>query len=109
MNVRTRAEINLDNLAYNIQCIRDKVAPAGVIPVVKADAYGHGAVQVTRRLVREGFGMFAVARFQEAMELRESGIVQPILVLGRLFPEEIAEAVEAGFRICVFGKRTCGG
>ena len=104
MALRTRAEINLDNLVHNIRGIREKVAPARVIAVVKADAYGHGAVPVARRLVREGFGMFAVAQFQEAMELRESGIEQPILVLGRLFPEEIAEAAKAGLRVCVFGE-----
>lgn len=104
MKYRTRAEINLDSLAYNAGLIREKVAPARVVPVVKADAYGHGAVPVVRRLVKEGFGMFAVAQFQEAMELRESGIVQPILILSRLFPDEIPEAVRAGFRICVYGE-----
>lgn len=104
MNYRTWAEINLDHLVSNIHSIRRKVAPARVIPVVKADAYGHGAVACTKRLAREGFGMFAVAQFQEAMELRESGIDLPILVLGRLFPDEIPEAVKAGFRISVFGE-----
>ena len=86
MSFTTCAEINLDHLAYNAHSIRERVAPARVIPVVKADAYGHGAVACARRLAKEGFTMFAVAQFQEAMELRESGIDRPILVLGRLFP-----------------------
>ncbi len=101
---RTCAEINLDHLAHNLHQIRDRVAPARVIPVVKADAYGHGAVACAGRLVREGVPMFAVAHFQEAMELRESGIDQAILVLGRLFPYQLPEAVKAGFRITVFGE-----
>jgi alanine racemase len=104
MNCRTFAEINLDHLAFNIHCIRKRVAPAKVIPVVKADAYGHGAVACARRLAKEGFSMFAVAQFQEAMELRESGIDQPLLVLGRLFPDELPQAIKAGLRITVFGE-----
>ncbi len=102
MRFRTYAEINLDNLAHNIRRIREKVGSAGLIPVIKADAYGHGAVVVARRLVREGCSMFAVARFEEAMELRESGISSQILVLGRLFPGEIEEALKAGLSVTVF-------
>jgi len=108
MNPRTCAEINLDNLSHNTRAIQEKVAPAKVIPMIKADAYGHGAIPVARRLVREGFEMFAVAQFQEAMELRESGIKQPILILGRLFPHDLPEAVKAGFRISLFGKEDIG-
>ena len=103
MSFRNCVEINLDNLAYNIHRIRERVAPADVIPVVKADAYGHGAVPVVKRLVKEGLNMFAVAQFQEAMELRESGISQPILILGRLFPGDIPQAIRAGFRMSIFG------
>jgi len=102
MKFRTYAEINLDNLAHNIGCIRDRVAPSAVIPVIKADAYGHGAVPVARRLAREGCAMFAVARFEEGMELRESGISQRILILGRLFPDDIAPAVKAGLTLSIF-------
>lgn len=101
--MHTRAEIYLDHLAHNARAVRDRVAPARVIPVVKADAYGHGAVPVTRRLFGEGFRMFAVARLEEALELRESGISSPILVFGRLFPDQIPQAVAAGLRISVFG------
>ena len=104
MKHKTCAVINLNNLAYNIHAIQQKVLPAKVIPVVKADAYGHGAVPVTRRLVKEGFNMFAVAQFQEAMNLRESGFAQPILIFGRLFGQEIPNAIRAGFRISIFGK-----
>ncbi len=104
MNYKNFVEINLNHLADNINAIQQKVLPAQIIPVVKADAYGHGAVPVTKRLIIEGFKIFAVAQFQEAMELRESGITQPILIFGRLFPEEIQEAIKAEFRITLFGK-----
>ena len=56
-------------------------------------------------LVKEGFRLFAVAQFQEAMELRESGIKCPILIFGRLFPDEIPTAIKADFRMSLFGKQ----
>jgi alanine racemase len=104
MSFKTYAEINLDNLAYNIGRIREKVAPSALIPVIKADAYGHGAVPVAKRLAGEGCKMFAVARLEEAMELRESGISQRILLLGRIFPQDIAQAVKAGVTVSIFGQ-----
>lgn len=104
MTLKTHALINLDNLVYNVHCIRNLVAPSGLIPVIKADAYGHGAVAVAKRLIAEGEGIFAVAQLQEGLELRESGIDRPILILGRLFPEEIPQAVKAGFVMTVFGR-----
>jgi alanine racemase len=104
MDHKTVAEINLKNLAYNIHAIERKVSPSGVIPVVKANAYGHGAVPVAKHLVKEGFKALAVAQFQEAMELRDSGITQPILIFGRLLPDEIPTAIKSGFRISIFGK-----
>ena len=103
MSFRTYAEINLDNLAHNIGRIREKVAPSALIPIIKANAYGHGAVPVAKRLAGEGCAMFAVARFEEAMELMESGITQHILILGRIFPDDIAQAVKAGLIISIFG------
>ncbi|MCP4691170.1 MAG: alanine racemase [Desulfobacterales bacterium] len=98
------AEINLDNLVFNVREIQKRVQPARVIPVVKADAYGHGAAPVTFRLMAEGFKRFAVARFQEAMELRESGVAGPILVFERLFPPQLPLAIDAGLEITVFGE-----
>ena len=103
MSTKTFAEINLNNLVYNINAIKEKVAPSEIIPVVKANAYGHGAVAATKHLVKEGFSRFAVAQFEEAMELRDSGISHPILIFGRLFPDEISKAIKAGFRISLFG------
>ena len=102
MNIQTCAQINLYNLILNVREIRQKIAPAGIIPVVKADAYGHGAVAVTRRLAAEGFNLFAVAQFAEAMELRDSGIKAPILIFGRVFPDDIGRAIAADFRLSLF-------
>ena len=103
MHPRTCARIHLDHLRFNFREIRKKIAPARLIPVVKADAYGHGAISVSRCLVNEGADLLAVAQYQEAMELRDSGIDVPILIFGRLFPDEIPEAIRAGFRITLFG------
>ena len=102
MSFKTYAEINLDNLAHNIGRIREKVAPSALIPIIKANAYGHGAIPVAKRLAREGCAMFAVARIEEAMELRESGITQHILILGRIFPDDMVQAVKAGLIISIF-------
>jgi len=79
----TRAEINLENLAENYRAMRRLVGETvAVMAVVKADAYGHGAVSCARRLSDEGAAWFGVALPEEAAELRQSGIEQPILSLG---------------------------
>ena len=83
---RCWAEINLDNLRYNFTQIRDHVKAimpeAKVLGVVKADAYGHGAVQAATVLRDAGADFFAVATIGEGVELREAGFTLPILVLG---------------------------
>jgi alanine racemase len=99
---KTCAEINLDNLLENLRAIQSHVEPARVIPVVKANAYGHGAVPVAKAVAKNGFNLLAVAQFREAMELRDSGLATPILIFGRLLPHEIPAAVAAGFRISLF-------
>jgi alanine racemase len=87
----TWAEIDLDALAANFQLVRRHVGPAvKVLAVVKANAYGHGAVECARRLEREGAPWFGVATPEEAIELRESGIVQPILCLGGFWEDQEA-------------------
>ena len=103
MRPRTCARIHLDRLTINYRQIIKAIAPARLIPVVKADAYGHGAIPVARCLVGEGAGMLAVAQFKEAMELRDSGIDVPILIFGRLTPDELPDAIRAGFCITLFG------
>ncbi len=87
---------------FNFRSIKKKAGDAAVIPVIKENAYGHGAVIVAKTLLAEGVKLFAVSKFKEAMELKESGVDTPILILGRLFPEELTDAVKAGFRITLF-------
>src|SRR5260370_37097825 len=80
------AEMNLNNLAANFSSIKKRVgAERRIMAIVKANAYGHGAVDCARRLAREGADWFGVALPEEGIQLRESGIVQPILSLGGLF------------------------
>ncbi|MBI4654166.1 MAG: alanine racemase [Nitrospirae bacterium] len=77
----TRAEIDLVALSHNLTVVKKKTKnKPSILAVVKANAYGHGAVEVARHLLREGVAMFAVAFTTEAIELREAGIIAPILV-----------------------------
>ena len=79
----TWAEIDLDALASNFQKVREQVGPdIKIMAVVKADAYGHGAVHCARRLEAEGADWFGVALPEEGIELRRAGIREPILCLG---------------------------
>ena len=101
----TVAEIHLENLAYNLRRICERVKPCKVMAVVKADAYGHGAVQVTNRLIEEGVQYFAVARIAEALELRHAGIDKAILIFGTLFDDQIENALAYDVRITVTDPR----
>ncbi len=98
------AEINIKNLLFNYRSIKEKVKEKSLIPVIKADAYGHGAIEVAKALEREKPNLLAVAQFKEAMELRENGISTDILIFGRILPEEIEIAAENDFRITLFQK-----
>jgi len=79
----TWARINLDALAHNLHVIRERAgAQVRVMAAVKANAYGHGAVECARRLESEGADWFGVALPEEGIELRRAGITRPILCLG---------------------------
>jgi len=75
------AEIDLNAVSHNLKVIKDIARNLPVIAVVKADAYGHGAVKISGRLINDGVEYLAVAFTGEARELRDSGINAPILVL----------------------------
>jgi alanine racemase len=77
----TRAEIDLDAIAANLEVLRSHLGAARILAVVKADAYGHGVVPVARRLQANGVDGFGVALAEEGLELREAGIHVPIVVL----------------------------
>jgi alanine racemase len=78
----TRAEVNLEALRHNLRVVRRHAGQARVWAVLKADGYGHGAPAVARTLERAKIDGFCVALLEEAVELREAGIVAPILVMG---------------------------
>ena len=103
MNTRTWAEINMDALKENIKNIR-KITNKNsmVMAVVKADAYGHGAVNVARLLLENGADRLAVADLDEAIELRRSGILCEILILGASFAEDCSSLVKYNITPAVF-------
>lgn len=79
----TWAEIDLDALAHNFSVIRERVGPGvKILAAVKANAYGHGSVECSRRLEKEGVDWFGVALPEEGAELRDAGITKPILCMG---------------------------
>ena len=91
---RTYTEIDLGAIRRNAEAIK-AYTEKRLIAVVKADAYGHGVVPVTKTL-RGVADMFAVASIEEGVELRQAGIREPILVLFSSFPEQVSQIVEHG-------------
>ena len=91
----TWAEIDLNNLAANFKRVRQMVSPvARVMAVVKANAYGHGAVACAHRLADEGADWFGVALPEEGIELRTAGIRQPVLCLAGFWPGQAAACIQ---------------
>lgn len=91
---RTWAEISLGNLEHNYRDLRACAPDSKFLGTVKANAYGHGAVPVARRLAELGADYLAVACLDEAAQLRRAGIAAPILILGYTSPELAAEIVD---------------
>ena len=82
----TYATVNLAALAHNLSRIKQYLSPGcEIMAVVKANAYGHGAVETAQALARQGIGRFAVASLDEGIALRQAGISSSIVVLGALF------------------------
>jgi alanine racemase len=85
----TRAVVDLSALARNYRRLRERAGQSEVFPVVKSDAYGHGAVAAARRLEQEGSDRFAVAVAEEGIELRRGGVRGRILILGFSDPRDV--------------------
>ena len=102
---RTWAEIDLGAIEHNYRVICEQ-AKAPVLCVVKADAYGHGAVQVAKRLEKMDAPYFAVATIPEGVELREAGIETPILILGYVDEKDMDTAVQYGITVPVYDRET---
>ena len=91
---RTWAEIDLDALAHNYRALRARMGEQSrFLGVVKADAYGHGAVEVSRTLEELGAEYLAVSNLDEALELRQGGVSLPILQLGLTPADQTAQAI----------------
>ena len=88
---RVTLEVDLDLLAKNFQAILSRVAPAEVMAVIKANAYGLGVNEVASVLKKNGASYFAVADVNEAIEIHHHGL--PVQILGNLLSEEIEDAV----------------
>lgn len=102
MNHRTYLEIDLNKLEHNFNCVRNKLpSDVKILGVIKANAYGHGAVEVGKFL-DDKCDFFGVACIEEAVELKNAGIKTPILILGRVFPFDIETAVKYDVRIPIF-------
>lgn len=94
---RTWSEIDLDCLLYNYRALRERIGGnVRFLGVVKADAYGHGAVQVAQTLQEAGADYLAVSSLDEARELRNHGVTMPILILGHTPPEQVGELIRLG-------------
>ena len=96
----TYVKINLDQIVQNFKAVQEK-AGVPVMAVVKADAYGHGAIAVARQL--EGMcAFFGVSSISEALELRRAGLTKPILILGHTPPAAFEDAIREDIRPTIF-------
>ena len=90
------AEIDLGNLDHNLKLIKSAgtTRDAGIMAVVKANAYGHGAVEVSKQVLKNGASSLGVALVEEGIQLRKAGIGAPIYVLGECSPHSVRDAVK---------------
>ena len=99
---RVWAEIDLDAISHNLALLRARLPErARVMLVVKADAYGHGAIEVARHVLARGEAhAFGVGDSEEALELREAGIDAPLLILGAIVDGEMAAVIRNDIAVC---------
>jgi len=101
---RVYAKIDLDAIAYNMEQMKQNIRPeTKVMAVIKADGYGHGAVQIAEMMERWNYIWgFAVATLDEAVVLRTEGIQKPILGLGCVFPDQYMEMLKHEIRMNIY-------
>lgn len=100
----TIIEIDLRNIGYNVKQFKSIISNAELMAVVKADGYGHGGTQVAIEAIKNGATWLGVATAEEGIQLRESGIQAPILVLGGISPEEIIDCHYNNIDVSVYSK-----
>ncbi|KKI92206.1 alanine racemase [Bacillus sp. SA1-12] len=99
----TWVEVDLDAIVHNVKSMKHHIGEnVEIIAVVKANGYGHGAVQVAKAALEAGASILAVALLDEALALRKSGLDVPILVLGATRAENVALAIENNITLTVF-------
>lgn len=99
------AEISLDAIEENVKAFQKELHPnTRLMAVVKADGYGHGAVEVAKAAIQAGADRLAVALLDEAILLRKSGVKAPILILGYTPPDAVEEAISENITITVYSK-----
>ena len=102
----TKAIISKKNLYHNFFYLKDKLEKeTSIIAIVKANAYGHGAVEISKILSREKIDYFGVANIQEADELINNGIKKRILILGSISNREITEAISKKITFTIYDMR----
>ena len=100
-NHRTAVVIDLDRIKHNIESIKAKIGNANLLGVIKADAYGHGVIEIAKE-IEQDCTFFGVAVIEEAVELRKAGFSTPILVLGRVEPYYSDLLVKYDIRPAIF-------
>lgn len=101
---RVHAEINLDAILHNLDAMHAVISEnTKIMAVIKADGYGHGAVEIAEAIDALPYIWgYAVATVEEGISLRNHGIVKPILILGYVFPEQYEDMIRAAIRPTVF-------
>ena len=102
--------VDLSALAHNVAQVRQRLLPSSeILAVVKADAYGHGAVVISQTLVQLGIPRLGVATLQEGIALREAGISAPILVMGALFANQFPDMIAHRLTPVVYDREAAAG
>src|SRR5215204_4368615 len=86
---RTWAEVDLGAVRHNVKTLKRRTKDSRLMAVVKADAYGHGAVEVARACIEAGADSLAVVTVEEGAELRRAGLEVPILIFTDLLPDKL--------------------
>ena len=98
--MRSWLEVNLKNIEFNLNQI-ENLTQKKAIPVIKANAYGLGSIEVAKYLSKKNFKLFAVANLQEALEIKNSGLDNKIFIMGNNDKEDLKLAIENGFSITI--------
>lgn len=98
----TWAEINLDHLWHNIELAKTKLQHQEIIPVIKANAYGHGAKEIFQFLLKKGIQTFAVSLLEEALELRELNGLVKIIMMGPILKEDFIIAAKNNIDVTIY-------